>query len=122
MFFVSLVSPMEFDIEKFGYEEDEDSIEVGHVFGLVREEDIENYYVREGITKSHYRVKKNLGSKLEKIDFSQIDSGVIKLTYKDGDMCGTERYKAQILLICEVSERASGKLEPLSLNNDSTFY
>jgi hypothetical protein len=119
---MSLSSPVEFDVEKFGYEEDEDSIEDGYIFGLIRGEVIGNHYIKEGVIKSHYRVKKNLGSKLEKVDFSQVSAGIIKLTYKDGDVCGTKRYKTQIQLLCEVSEKTSAKLEQLPSDNDSILH
>lgn len=121
MFFVSLVNPMEFDVEKYEYEEDESSIDVGHIFGLFPEEEIESGNFREGIAKSHYRIKRNLGSTLKSIKFDKAKSeGKIVLEYEDGDPFNGSRCTTKINLICDSSITES-KLEysPINSNNMS---
>lgn len=120
MFFVSLANPVKYDVERFGYEEDAEGIEDGHVFGLIAGEETGNRYIKEGVLKSHYRVKKNLGSKLEKVELKEVvSSGNVKLVYKDGDVCGSTRYKTVINLICDMTEKTSGKLEHVPFDDDS---
>lgn len=120
MFFVSITTPTQYDVHRYGYEEDEDSLQTGHIFALITGEAIGSHYIKEGVVKSHYRVKKNLGSRLEKVDLNKATSGTIILKYRDGDICKSDRYKSSVELICDMTENASGKLEQVP-SNDSTL-
>lgn len=110
MFFFSLEKPSTFEIEKYEYEETDDSVEDGHIFALVSISPTEN---TPSSRKTHYRQIRNLGSHFESINFSNISQGGSELTiaYKDGDICdGDVRYSSQITIACDKSTKSLSQL------------
>ncbi len=112
MFFFSPKSAVELDIGSYEYEEEETSIVDGHVFGLVTvtaEETPTNVSHTRG--KTHYRVKKNLGSKLAGISFENFTTGEITFSYEEGDMCqGETRYSTNITFVCDKSVQSMSRV------------
>jgi len=124
MIFMSLARPMEYDVEKYEYEDLANSIEEGHIFELLSGERIDANPVnnKEGMKKTHYRLKKNLGSRLESVDFKNYTEGRITLKFVEGDKCGKQHYETNVILVCDKTVQSLNKLEHLEDQSSGIFY
>lgn len=118
MYFFSLFRPMEYDVEKYEYEADDDddnTVQEGHIF-LLETLDKQATSVsdtRETLRRTHYRARRNLGSRLQGIDTSQLAAGEVTLRYVHGDPCGEGRHEARIRLICDRTVQSLSHVESL---------
>jgi hypothetical protein len=121
LFFLSLSKPMEYDVDKYEYEENDESIQEGHIFALISsaktgDEGIGS--IKQPHKKTHIREKRNLGAKLKSIDVSNLKNEEITLQYGDGDACGKEKYQVNVTLVCD--KRVSSLTNVEYLQNSST--
>ncbi len=121
MYFFSLSKPMEYDVEKYEYEEDAVTVDEGHVFALMTGEKEDVVTSKDSLRKTHYRVKKNLGSKLQSVDIKNISMGEVTLEYVDGDQCEAgRRYSSRVKLACDKSVQSLARVESAVDPNSST--
>ena len=119
MFFFSLEKPAIFDVEKYEYEESEESVEEGHIFALITVNTSANL-IQTGTRKSHYRTIRNLGSHFRSLNISNLSSGEINLEYEDGDICDDDiRYSAKIKIICDKNAASLSQIVYLPENSTS---
>lgn len=111
MIFLSLQKPFLFDVENFEYEEMEDSIKEGHIFAL--ETIQQKKEISSSTHLSHYRVLRNLGSRLKSFGISNWIEGKVFLLYEDGDMCNeSSRYSTEIILVCDKNNQQFTNIIP----------
>ena len=121
MYFFSAKDAAKFEIDAYEYEEEGDSIEDGHIFVLqtVRDES-ELTSVDQSRTKTHYRIKRNLGSQLTNIKFGDWKNGEIMLEYGEGDICeGDTRFYTRISFVCDKSEKSLSHVVHIPQNSSS---
>ena len=113
LFFFSLVRPISYDVERYQYESSTGNLEEGHVFALLPETNEHQHVslLKEPIRTSTHYIKKNIGSKLEKIDLSNWSKGAITLIYSEGDACGNTRYSSYVTLECETTAPSFSRVE-----------
>ena len=94
-----------FDSNLYEYTEDGTEVTKGYIFELIRMNDVYDIpYNEERKSRSYYRKKRNLGSKLKAIDPTNWEKGEITIEYEDGDICSQgNRYSSKIHFVCEKS-------------------
>lgn len=121
MFFFSLEKPVVFDVEKYEYEESDDTVEEGHIFALITVNSSQNL-MQTNSRKSHYRTIRNLGSHFRSLNISNLSPGEMVFGYEDGDICEDEtRYSANIRIICDKNSTSLSQLVFLPENSTSIF-
>ena len=122
LFFFSLKNPVEYNEDKYEYEEEPKSIQEGHIFALFTIEKTEAKQVgimQEQMRKTHTRVKRNMGSVLKSLDIEQLKNGQITLNYAKGDECGKGSYETSITLKCDKSVQSLTQVEYQSESSTS---
>jgi len=113
LYFFSPRKIIEFDTELYEYEENLNDLQNGHIFALVivkNEENIEN--TNAATNRGHYRIKKNLGSKLLAINYENYTESEIMFRYGEGDICkGNQRYETKITFVCDSHMLSASRLE-----------
>ena len=129
LFFISLFEKKFINIYDFKYEEDQNLIKKGQIFGLftISKPSIEinsDIFLEQNVTFSNIKIKKNLGQYIKKIYFAENSlSNSIIFEFEEGDSCLNNpniNYKSYINLKCNKYEISSPILNKV-LNNKCTF-
>ena len=113
-FFLSLAQQVEYDIEKYQYEESEGSFKVGHIFGLLSSRklsDLDRPNSSETLTSVKERHRVNLGSILKDIKVDLTAPGSVTLEYGDGDSCDDRTYRTSVVLMCNKTAASLASVE-----------
>lgn len=119
MYFFSPRDAVEFDIGAYEYEEEDTSVVEGHVFGLVTVRGDETpANLSRSHSRTHYRMKKNMGARLANVWFANLTSrGEITFEYAEGDICeGETRFSTRITFVCDKSEQSMSHVTHRSSN------
>ena len=96
-----LQKPRKFDADQEEFRKIENAVEEGHIFALFpsRKNVEDSGEIRR---ESHFRVKKNIGSRLASFQEKTKGKREIELRYVGGDICyGDATYESVINLVCD---------------------
>jgi len=123
IFFLSLIKPVKYDLDKYDYHVDAGNVQLGHIFGLVASEfefTSKPTGKKRAFKQTQHRDLVNFGSKIKSVDF--ITNGTTNKTvilYSGGDYCrGSWRYRTKVTIEC--SKKAS-KLSYIEYTGDGIF-
>ncbi len=115
VFFLSLQRAAKFDADKYEFQHQHGTLDRGHVFALVSAPEEET----ETQLKTHYRVRRNLGSKLTGIDVKAMERQIV-LEFGDGDYCqGMVRHRTKVILMCNKNRDAFSEVLYIEDEQDS---